>query len=72
MTTRKARAMSDRLFVERILRGSRLLPRLRQQIFDRLYVRGESPQQVRESLGLDEKRFEQERAAALRSLMRVS
>ena len=31
MTTRKARAMSDRLFVERILRGSRLLPRLRQQ-----------------------------------------
>lgn len=61
----------QRSFVDRLLRAAPLMSRTRQEIFRRLYINGDSAQRVRQDLGIDEQQFEQERAAMLRSLMRM-
>jgi len=57
-------------FVRRIVRCAGNLPPERFEIFRRLYVVGERPDDVMASMSMSHEKFEIERSAVIRSLMR--
>lgn len=56
-------------FLQRLLRGAGNLPATRFEIFQRVYVRGQTEVQAASEMGLDVNVFESERRAAVRTLM---
>ena len=55
--------------VAHLLRAAAGLSAERAEIFDRLYLHGQSAQKVQQDLGMDGRRFESERRSMLRALI---